>query len=290
MRIIPKYKDGDYIAKQDKIQINKPEIHDHIKFIPKPIEQLQPQLYDKDKIDFYKDLQDYYNYNAFGYGISGNQTRFNPITQQDQIKSNFEYAGRNAENFAWDVVGSAIPGIYLNRFGKIYAKIFKTPFMKLSPRENLGALSRYTKSGTIGQGAEAVVVKDSPITVGKFTSIPRNEMAVRNAIPNVVPSTCVGFVKDGNIKLPTYVQRKVKVLNKDTFQKYVSKLDDIMKKSNFRIINDPQVQYRAYTNGKLVIDDIAPGNVGLNLFRKPKIIDFNLQTVPEWIEQGFTLN
>ena len=37
------------------------------------------------------------------------------------------------------------------------------------------------------------------------------------------------------------------------------------------------------------IDDIAPGNVGLTFFRQPKMIDFNLQSVPEWIEQGFSL-
>ncbi len=62
-----------------------------------------------------------------------------------------------------------------------------------------------------------------------------------------------------------------------------------MAKSGFKIVNDPQVQYRAYTNGQVVIDDIAPGNVGLNFFRQPRIIDFNLQTVPEWTSQGFIL-
>ena len=62
-----------------------------------------------------------------------------------------------------------------------------------------------------------------------------------------------------------------------------------MEKSGFKRVNDPNVQYRAYTNGQVVIDDIAPGNVGLNFFRQPKIIDFNLQTIPEWVEMGFQL-
>lgn len=39
-----------------------------------------------------------------------------------------------------------------------------------------------------------------------------------------------------------------------------------MQKKGFRKINDPNVQYRAYTNGNIVIDDVAPGNVGVDLF------------------------
>ena len=62
-----------------------------------------------------------------------------------------------------------------------------------------------------------------------------------------------------------------------------------MSKAGFRRVNDPNVQYRAYTNGSIVVDDVSPGNVGLTWFRKPKMIDFNLQTVPDWIAQGFTL-
>jgi hypothetical protein len=39
-----------------------------------------------------------------------------------------------------------------------------------------------------------------------------------------------------------------------------------MQKKGFRKINDPNVQYRAYTDGNIVIDDVAPGNVGVDLF------------------------
>lgn len=49
-----------------------------------------------------------------------------------------------------------------------------------------------------------------------------------------------------------------------------------MQKKGFRKINDPNVQYRAYTNGNIVIDDVAPGNVGVDLFGQPKLIDFNM--------------
>ena len=62
-----------------------------------------------------------------------------------------------------------------------------------------------------------------------------------------------------------------------------------MERSGFRRVNDPNVQYRAYTNGQVVVDDVAPGNVGLDWLRRPKMIDFNMQTVPEWTAQGFTL-
>lgn len=49
------------------------------------------------------------------------------------------------------------------------------------------------------------------------------------------------------------------------------------------------VAQRDNTNGQVVIDDVSPGNVGLTFFRQPKMIDFNLQSIPEWIAQGFKL-
>lgn len=286
MKIVPKYKDGDYIAESDKTSTPKPEIHEHIKFIQKPIEAEQAQLYDKDKVDFYRDLQNFYNYNAFGYGISGNQTRLNPATQQDQIRSNFEYARGNAKNFGANIIQVAVPGAVLKSIAWANRRF---PILRLSITENLGTLGRYMKSNVIGQGAEAVVIEDSPLTVGKITSIPVEEMTTRNAIPNVAPSKYVGYVYDDGFRLPTYIQRKLKVLNKDTFSKYITKLDNSMKKHGFTVVRDPQVQYRAYTNGNIVIDDIAPENIGLDFFRKPKILDLSVQTIPEWLELGYTL-
>ena len=61
------------------------------------------------------------------------------------------------------------------------------------------------------------------------------------------------------------------------------------KNYGFIRVYDPNVQYRAYTNGQVVIDDIAPGNVGLDWLRRPKMIDFNISSIPEWIQQGFKL-
>lgn len=122
-----------------------------------------------------------------------------------------------------------------------------------------------------------------------MTSIPVEEMAARNQIPNTVPSKYIGYVKDRGTKLPIYVQRKLRILTEQTFPKYANKLDRAMERSGFRRVSDPNVQYRAYTNGQVVVDDVAPGNVGLDWLRRPKMIDFNMQTVPEWTAQGFTL-
>lgn len=152
----------------------------------------------------------------------------------------------------------------------------------------LGTLKQYANN-PIGGGAEAVVIKNTPTTVGKITSIPVEEMTARNSIPNTIKSKYIGYVKDRKIKLPTYIQQKVKVLTEETFPKYVDKLDKAMKRSGFTRVNDPNVQYRAYTNGQVVVDDVSPGNVGLTFLRQPKMIDFNLQPVSEWVAQGFKL-
>ena len=62
-----------------------------------------------------------------------------------------------------------------------------------------------------------------------------------------------------------------------------------MRKKGFRRVNDPYIQYRAYTDGNIVVDDVSPGNVGTTFFGKPKLIDYNKWTIPEWLEQGFSL-
>ena len=246
-------------------------------------------LYDTDKAKYYSNMQDNYNQNAFGYGISGVQTRFDPTTQEGQraIQSNFDYSSNVAKDFMGNIAGvglSAIGGIAAQTYSKLTKGVFRAP----SKNGALGTLKQYSKN-PIGGGAEAVVVDNTPTTVGKMTSIPVEEMTVRNGIPNTVPSKYIGYVKDKGTKLPTYIQQKVRVLTEQTFPRYIQKLDRAMEKSGFRKVNDPNVQYRAYTNGQVVVDDVAPGNVGLDWLRRPKMIDFNMQTVPEWTAQGFTL-
>lgn len=238
----------------------------------------QAVIYDTNKAKYYQNMQNFYNNNFFGYGVFGNQTHYDPSKEEDQkkIQSNFNYAKDNVKNI----------GTSLITVGP--ASSFKGVLPSVSRRVTVGKLSSLTPY-KIGQGSEALVIRNSPTTVGKITQVGSGEMLKRNAIPNSLPLKFVGYVRDGSKRFPTFIQKKVKVLSEKTFPKYVGKLDKAMQKSGFRKVNDPNVQYRAYTNGTVVVDDVSPGNVGLTFFKKPKLLDFNLQTVPSWTSQGFTL-
>lgn len=253
----------------------------------------QAYIYDGEKAKQYQQLQNFYNNNFFGYGVFGKQTRYNPATPEGQqaIQSNFEYAKGNARDFVSNVAGVGITklaGKAANKSAEIYHKLTKGVFKTPSKNGALGTLKQYSKN-PIGSGAEAVVVRNTPRTVGKMTSIPKEEMAARNQVPNTAFSEYIGYVKENKTKLPTYIQEKLKIISERSFPRYITKLDKLMERSGFRRVNDPNVQYRAYTNGQIVVDDVAPGNVGLNWLGRPKMIDFNMQSVPEWIAQGFTL-
>lgn len=238
----------------------------------------QAVIYDADKAKYYQNMQNFYNNNFFGYGVFGKQTHYDPSKEEDQkkIQSNFNYAKDNVKNI----------GTSLITVGP--ASSFKGVLPSVSRRVTVGKLSALTPY-KIGQGSEALVIRNSPTTVGKITQVGSGEMLKRNAIPNSLPLKFVGYVRDGSKRFPTFIQKKVKVLSEKTFSKYVGKLDKAMQKSGFRKVNDPNVQYRAYTNGTVVVDDVSPGNVGLTFFKKPKLLDFNLQTIPSWTSQGFTL-
>lgn len=293
MKINKKQK-GGYVASRDNTRVRSPII------VPQQQESIygkvrnkQSYIYDADKVKYYTNLQNFYNQNAFGYGLQGRPTRFNPSTPEGQqaISSTFNYARGNALDFLTNVSGAGISsgiGKVGRKASQVYSRLTKGVFKPPSNNGALGTLKQYAKN-PIGGGAEAVVIKNTPTTVGKMTSILVEEMAARNSIPNTIKSKYIGYVKDRKIKLPTYIQQKVKVLTEETFPKYVDKLDKAMEKSGFKRVYDPNVQYRAYTNGQVVIDDIAPGNVGLDWLRRPRMIDFNISSIPEWIQQGFKL-
>ena len=284
-----KYQQGGYVARQDNTRVVKKsplsfkltkEQQEALKQrrLQKLAQRNQAIIYDTDKAKYYQNLQNFYNNNFFGYGVFGNQTRYNPSKEEDQkkIESNFNYAKNNVKNFGETLITTGILGS------------FKGVLPSTSRRVTVGNLSSFTPY-KIGEGAEALVIRNSPTTVGKITQVGSGEMLKRNTIPNSAPVKFVGYVRDGSKRFPTFVQKKMKILTEKTFPKYVNKLDKAMQKKGFRKVNDPNVQYRAYTNGKVVVDDVSPGNVGLNLFRKPRLIDFNLQTVPSWTNQGFIL-
>ena len=246
--------------------------------LQKAVKRNQAVIYDADKSKYYQNMQNFYNNNFFGYGVFGKQTHYDPSKEEDQkkIQSNFNYAKDNVKNI----------GTSLITIGPTSS--FKGVLPSISRRVTVGKLSALTPY-KIGQGSEAIVIRNSPTTVGKITQVGSGEMLKRNTIPNSLPLKFIGYVRDGSKRFPTFIQKKVKVLSEKTFPKYVDKLDKAMQKSGFRKVNDPNVQYRAYTNGTVVVDDVSPGNVGLTFFKKPKLLDFNLQTVPSWTSQGFTL-
>ena len=190
----------------------------------------QAVIYDADKAKYYQNMQNFYNNNFFGYGVFGKQTHYNPSKEEDQkkIQSNFNYAKDNVKNI----------GTSLITVGP--ASSFKGVLPSVSRRVTVGKLSALTPY-KIGQGSEALVIRNSPTTVGKITQVGSGEMLKRNAIPNSLPLKFVGYVRDGSKRFPTFIQKKVKVLSEKTFPKYVGKLDKAMQKSSFRKVNDPNV-------------------------------------------------
>ena len=270
-RIVRKQPLAFQLTKEQQTRIKQRKLQEAVK-------RNQAVIYDTDKAKYYQNMQNFYNNNFFGYGVFGKQTHYNPSKEEDQkkIQSNFNYAKDNVKNI----------GTSLITIGP--ASSFKGVLPSVSRRVTVGKLSALTPY-KIGQGSEALVIRNSPTTVGKITQVGSGEMLKRNAIPNSLPLKFVGYIRDGSKRFPTFIQKKVKVLGEKTFPKYVDKLDKAMQKSGFRKVNDPNVQYRAYTNGTVVVDDVSPGNVGLTFFKKPKLLDFNLQTVPSWTSQGFTL-
>lgn len=166
--------------------------------------------------------------------------------------------------------------------------IFKSRLYNLNKRATLAFINDILQY-KIGEGAEAIVIDNSFFSIAKITQFGRQEVNRRNSIPNAEPLKFIGYVKNGNDRFPTYKQKKVRILNDSLFEKHINSLDKAMKRKRFFPINDSKIQYRAYTNGEVVIDDISPDNIGLDLFNRVRIIDFNLIPINEYKEQGFNV-
>lgn len=219
-------------------------------------QQPQSQLFDANKSKYYENLQDFYNYNAWGYGISGRQTRHNPRTTkgQERIQSDFNYAKRNVQDFAETLVTTGVA-------------------------EGLGALFKLaTTPVEIGRGAEAIV-KSAPAStkVTKVTTIPRSEMHVRNTVHGAAKAKHVSSSNG----LHTYTQQKLKILSPEQFQKASKQLENMMAKAGWRKVEHPNLQGIGFTNGRYVISDLAD-NVGTTPLGRLRFADFAIEEVPQF--------
>lgn len=188
-RTIKRCQEGNYIAPQDNTRVVKQQTPIRIKLTPEQIQKLQQRkfqeaiqknksyVYDADKANYYRNLQNFYNNNFFGYGVFGKQTKYDPSTPEGQaaIQSNFDYAKGNVQNLGENIAMAGLAGAASKAVSKgtqVYSKLFKGPFRTPSKRGSLGTMKQYTKNGTLGAGSEAVVINNTPTTVGKITTIP----------------------------------------------------------------------------------------------------------------------
>lgn len=221
------------------------------------MQQNQAQLLDADKVKKYQNMQNFYNNNFWGYGVGGRQTNYDPRTPQGQvaIQSNLDYAKSNVQNFATTLLTTGV--------GEGATQAVK---WAVTPTK-------------IGQGAEAVV-SSAPLStkVTKITTIPRSEMHIRNTVPIALRSS---YIKTAN-GLTTYTQPKVRILSREQLARASKTLEKKMNRKGWRKITHPNLQGDGYTNGKLVATDIGPGNVGRNWLGQLKLVDFSLETIPQF--------
>lgn len=216
------------------------------KLIPKE----QDQLWDADRTEQFRRMQDFTNNNFWNYGA---QTNYDPRTQQGQvgIKSNFDYAKSNVQNFGETLVTTGIA-------------------------EGVGEVAKWaTTTKEIGKGAEAIV-ESSPASakVIKTTTIPPAEMHIRNQVPGAVKATYLG-TSNG---LSKYAQSKVRILTQEQIAKAAKQLEKLMTSKGWRKINHPNLQGPGFTNGKWVISDLKQGNIGRDWLGRIRIPDFAIET------------
>lgn len=217
------------------------------------------QLWDADKVKQFQNIQDFYNTNAFGYGISGNQTTIDPRTKEGQVAilSNLDYSKKNVQNLAENIL-----------FGMAGEVVGQAAKYAATPR-------------VIGGGAEVAEVTSAPLsmTVTKTGSlVPRAEMHARNKIPAAVKSYFIGSSNGLN----NYMQGKVRLIPKEQLSKAYSQLERIMARNGWTKITHPNLEGPGFTNGRMVVSDLGYGNVGRDLLGRPRLIDFALETVPEF--------
>lgn len=133
----------------------------------------------------------------------------------------------------------------------------------------------------IGEGAEMIVFdnNDTVIKVSHFDDV--DKYIAKNEIPNFLNLELIGYTKES---LPIFTQQKVIPLNEEQFYQRIQEVDSIMNNHGFSILDNSYIQYRAYTNGEIVVDDISPDNLGIDYLGNIKLIDCSVLELSEWIQ------
>ena len=274
------------VFEPDVIRVEKPQIAETY-VIPKE-KYLQIQLankpqsvvYDKDAYDKAVKIQNFTNSNVWANGLDRRPTYYNPSTPKAQaaIQSNFDYGKLQVENLGWSLLPVAkVPGKAMYSFAKNIIKSFRPVTSRLTTFE---ALLPYQ----IGEGAEAVVFRNSPSTVGKvmFYS-PKEETLARNKVPTFEKISYKGDVNYDGDYFPVYEQRTLRMPTAEEYPKYEAQLIDEILKSGWRQVEDP-ANNLVFTNGKMYITDIARENVGITKKGKPKLIDVGLLSPEDYFD------
>ena len=103
-------------------------------------------------------------------------------------------------------------------------------------------------------------------------------MHIRNTVPGALKSTHVGSSNG----LHTYTQSKVKILSKEQLVKATGQVEKLMSKSSWRKITHPNLQGLGFTNGRYVVSDLGPGNVGRDWLGRLRLVDFSVETIPQF--------
>lgn len=56
----------------------------------------------------------------------------------------------------------------------------------------------------------------------------------------------------------------------------------MMSKKGWRRITHPNLEGLGFTNGKYVVSDLGSGNIGVDMFGRPRLVDFVMESVPDF--------
>ena len=56
----------------------------------------------------------------------------------------------------------------------------------------------------------------------------------------------------------------------------------MMNKKGWKRISHPNLEGLGFTNGRYVVSDLGKGNVGIDIFGRPRLVDFAIETVPDF--------